>query len=326
MPLKLVPPGKRGNKKFYYVRGTLNGQRIEASTHAKDQRSAQAFADRVTAETLNLSTAAPAGDIRFDEVCKAYIDARVPSKSELWRLARVMAHFGPRRIADITPASIAKFARFVYPGAHQAASRNRNILTVTSTVLHFAADQGWIKWLRLKREKEVKQIMPAPSPEEMQVLIDAAEGEMKFLLVWLTCTGMRISHILSVDWSRMDLRRATFQFYDSKGKQWLTLPIHDSMMPHLEKVPAAARKGRIFRWRYRWAIYPKLDELYKKTGIKFRPHGARRAMARALERAGVPTHTTQEAGGWKDARSVSRYIGHDVERIREATRNIKIAS
>ena len=325
MPLALVPPGRRGNK-FWYVRGTINGQRIEASTHATDQRAAQAFANRLIAETLNLSTAAPAGDIRFDEVCKAYIDARAPSKSEVWRLARVMAHFGPRRIADITPASIAQFARSVYPGAQQAASRNRNILTVTSTILHFAADQGWVKWLRLKREKEVKPIMPSPSVEEMQTLINTAEGDMKFLLTWLMCTGMRISHVLSIDWSRIDLRKGVFQFFDSKGKQWLTLPIHDSMMPYLEKIPAAARRGRVFQWRYRWAIYPKLDELHRKTGIKFRPHGARRALARTLEQAGVPTHTTQEAGGWKDSRSVSRYIGQDVERIREATRNIKIAS
>lgn len=45
MTLRLLPPGARG--RFWYVRGTIDGQRIEISSGTTDKAEAEAFLERV---------------------------------------------------------------------------------------------------------------------------------------------------------------------------------------------------------------------------------------------------------------------------------------
>jgi integrase len=315
MPYVLIPPRVRGNR-YWVARGSAGGRRIEISTKAGNKADADRYARQFFARADAVSQTGRRAEATFSNALRIYREGKSVSAAEAWRLSRLERVIGSVRLMHLTSPIIDRVARDFYPLEHQAASRNRNVRTPIASVMHYAAEAGWIEYRKNKNEKEIVPLMPAPSEDEIARLIGAAEPELRRLLIWIFAHGQRISHALALEWSRVNLARAEFSFLDTKRKVWRTVPIHAQALIVLTEVPATKRKGQVFKWRSRWGVYRQLDRLTKETGIRFRPHAARRAFARKLERAGVPTLSTSEAGGWQDVRSVKRYVGTDPDRLR----------
>jgi len=319
MAYRLIPPQSRKGNRFWTVRGTFQGRRFEASTGKLEKAEAEKWAVQFVSDVAKRGMSGRSPDMTLAEVFAHFADTKFLAAAEQWRFERLMARFGQYRLAAIDPPTIERFGKEMYPRAEQAASRNRNVATPIASLLHFAAKKKWTEHVVVPKEKEIERNMPAPTEDEMERLISAADGGLRFLLIWLAFHGQRIGHALALEWSHIDLEARVFRYLDTKAKAERELPIHRLALAGLSAVPVAARKGRVFPYRSRWAVYKDLRKLEVKTGIRFRPHDARRGFARTLEAKGVPTHTTREAGGWKDLRSVGRYIGKSIERVRAAT-------
>jgi integrase/recombinase XerD len=91
---------KRQGSPFWYVRGTVHGQCVYASTKEKDKASARRFKD-----ALEIRLARSAGQkcdgITFREAAALYLEAWPPSPQ--WRadIARLCAVIGDRPLVDI---------------------------------------------------------------------------------------------------------------------------------------------------------------------------------------------------------------------------------
>ncbi len=65
-----------------------------------------------------------------------------------------------------------------------------------------------------------------------------------------------------------------------------------------------------------------LSALCRRLGLAFTPHVARHSFATWLVDAGVNLRDVMDAGGWSDHKSVFRYAGSNVERVRKAVNQL----
>ncbi len=321
--LSLLPPKVRGSS-FYYARISVAGERIEASTKETDRKRALERAIEIRARLIEAKRTDRQPDMSLHELFSRYQASKHLKQAETDRYERLLAEFGNETIAWLTNGRMSEIAKLFYPDPDQRASRNRNVLTPLAALRNFAAGEGFCEFQRIRRERVIDRTFPTPDSEEIARLLAAADNRLRFLLVWILASGMRIGHALKLDWKALDLKNRTYRYFDSKANRWIIQPIHEDVWPYLLAVPPGERNGPLFAWRTRWGVYPQLRRIEKATGVRFRPHDARRLFARTLAAAGVPLGTTREAGGWSDLRSVQRYLGSDVDRVRSAIANVHL--
>jgi integrase len=315
--LKLVEPGKRKGNKFYLILGMEAGTQYEVSTRTADKKLAQRRLEELKAEIA--AAAPPRGKrITFAQAAQLYKGYAKLKPPEVKRLEKVVAEIGRLPVAGITHADLVTAANRRFPGRGPS-SLNRNFMDVAACVLHYAAENGYCEWLRVKKFKTPKAPTRAARPEVMEALIGATDGERQLLLIWLWHQGMRITQTLRVTWEDdVDLERSTVTFWDAKGPRWRTLPLHEEVISRLQAIPEEERKGRVFPWGDRHNVYRWLRPLARRLKVTFTPHMARHALGTALNAEGAGLRTIMGALGHDDVRSSIRYQAAELEIVRAA--------
>ena len=201
-------------------------------------------------------------------------------------------------------------AQALYPG-RAAETWNRHVYTPLQAVLGHAGVQ-----IRLRRPKQKRPRNRAVAKDIALILIEnASDPDLKALLVLLFYTGCRISEAMSLTPERVDLigRRICFDVGKTDKDSWR--PMHEEVFQALASLP---QRDRIFRWRSTSGHKKPLKALCKKLGIRFTAHMARHSFATWLTDSGASLRDVMDAGGWSDEKSVMRYIGSNVERVRKA--------
>jgi integrase len=311
---------KRQGSPYFYVRGTVQGQGVYASTKEKDKAGARRFKD-----ALKIRLARSSGEkcyaITFREAADLYLEARPPSPQWQADITRLHTVIGDRPLIEIKHHVLVDAASTLYPDC-QAASKNRHVFSPTAAVIHYAAKNELCPDTRIGKLKEKKPEPRAMRRQDADRLLAAADGKMRLLLVFLFAQGWRISDTLWLTWQNIDLIQATVRYHISKTDQWLTMPLHLAVLNLLRDDPAHI--GRVFPWRSRRALYRRLRPLCASAGIAFTPHMARHSFATWLAADGASTKEIMEAGAWRDYRSVLRYTSVDEKRVRATVNRIKI--
>ncbi len=129
--------------------------------------------------------------------------------------------------------------------------------------------------------------------------------------MFLPYTGARISECLRVDWERdMNLSRRTVTLRRTKNGKPRTVHLADPVVIELAKVPEAERKGQVFKWKARGAVYKPLRLACKKAGVDYLPthQQGRHTFAAWLRIEGKRDLVGLKAdGGWDSIQSVMRY-------------------
>lgn len=327
----LYEPGKRRGYKFWLAIVRVGRESFEIRTGEKTQaaakRAAKEAGERLVAElTAEQNRPLKAGEVTtFREAADAYLAYRGEPKVEVQRLARICVKIGGLPISEITGADLIATANKLMPDA-KAATKNREIVRPAATVLHYAADNGAIEWVRVKQFKEARPVTRAVSTDIASLLIaNADDPDLKLLLIWLFHQGSRISEALNVTWDHIDLGAATVRLYVSKIDQWRTVGLDPAVVVALGNV--VDQTGPLFRWKTKSGVYKPLRALCARLGIKFTPHMARHSMATWANAAGIPLRTIMDMGNWLDHKSVIRYQGSDIETVRVARAKMpKLAS
>jgi integrase len=319
----LFPPGKRRGYKFWLAVVRIGRESFEIrtgeATKAAAERAAREAGKRLVDELVaEQSRPLKAGAvITFREAADAYLAYRENPKVDVQRLARICVQLGPMPISEISGNDLIAAANALMPDA-KAASKNREVVRPAATVLHYAADNGAIEWVRVKQFKEARPATRAVSTDIASVLIaNADDPDLKLLLIWLFHQGNRISEALSVAWDDIDLPAATVRIYIKKIDQWRTVTLHPPVVVALGNV--TDQNGPLFRWQTKSGVYKPLRALCAKLGIAFTPHMARHSMATWANAAGIPLRTIMDMGNWLDHKSVIRYQGSDIETVRAAS-------
>jgi integrase len=319
MPLKIVPPIP-GRTPYWYIRGTLYGRTICASTKARDKAAAKRFKEQFELKLASsVSLKRPAATFR--EAASLYLDFRRPTlRRDHVIIERLAAVLGERLLSDIRQHILVEAANVLYPRCSPE-TKNRMALTPAAAVLHYAAENDLCPYIKVRKLKEKQPEARALSKDQAAVLMANAAGKLKTLLVFLFCQGWRVTDTLRLRWQDLNLAEGTVRYHVSKTDEWRTMPLHASVIAELRAMPTAI--GRVFPWQNKSNLYRELYPFCRSLGIHFTPHMARHSFATWLVNEGVTVPELMEAGGWKDHKSVLRYARVDAKRVRGVINKIK---
>ena len=227
MSLKLIAPGLRGNKCFY-VRGQINGKRVEVSSDTTDKATAEKFkADLEVSLRDNLT--AP-DKVTFRMAAESYIGWRNPSPRDETQIRVLIEVFGDRFVNELVQADLVRAADFLMPNGNPA-NKNRWVIRPAASVLHYAANNRWCEWQRIRLFKEPRPVTRATTPDVAKKLIKAApKPEQKLLLLWIFKHGDRITDAINVEWARIDFEGRFYRHYERKNDKWRTAPVDDEVL------------------------------------------------------------------------------------------------
>lgn len=304
MPWKLLPPGRRRKRSpFFYVRGTIGGERFEVSTGKTDRASAEIWAAEYVAKLGRADDPSPI--VGFTEAANAFIAFKRPTLDDERLIIRLKTWFRDRPANNITHAQIVEAALALHPSASNG-TRNRKVIGPAAAVLHYAADQGWCEYRRFAKFRVSRKSPREPArAADVGRLLAAVDGPKRLILAILYETGLRISDALSLHWEDVDLQAGRVKVRISKTDDSASLPLSSSLVVLLANTPE--KVGRLTPWTSRMSVYRWLRPLCRQMGIKYTPHLSRHALASDLLEAGVPDKAAAEYGVWRDPRSLHRY-------------------
>jgi len=153
------------------------------------------------------------------------------------------------------------------------------------------------------------------------------------LLELLYSLGLRASEVVGLRLLDLDLVGRSIFARRAKGGRGAALPLPEGLVPHLERYVSEARpellevgdkaegillvneRGRALHKRDVGRTVKKVAE---RAGIDAHPHALRRSVATHLVRDGASLLAVQELLGHKRLDTTQRYVGVEVEALRQA--------
>lgn len=313
MPLKLVRRGKSPN---YYLRGTVRGISVFETTGTNDLKAAEAIRIKREHDVLDRSIFGVAATATFAEAAVSYLEeggeprflGAYDEETGEWSL--LIGHFGNTVVGKIKQADVDIAALAIYPNA-QAATRKRQVYVPVSAVLRHAARKGWCPLPSFKHPRVKRSVTKWSTPERLGQLLPHCPPKLRRLVVFLTYTGARISEALRLDWEAdVALDRRTAIIRRTKNGNPRTVQLPPPLLAELEAVPVEQRKGKVFDWAARKAVYGPLKRACKRAGVEYLPphQQGRHTFATWLRTyVGIDLIGLKEAGGWESLSMVERY-------------------
>lgn len=201
----------------------------------------------------------------------------------------------------------------------------------------------------LKKSKSITR--GTYNANEVKILVAAAEGEWKTMILLAYFTGARISDCAQMAWSGdgdhdtddqkegVDLAAGTITFWQQKTSSLITVPLHRDLLAHLEKlassdspqkflmpgIAATAQSGRR-------GLSETFKNLVRQAGLDIQSvkgggdrmvsrrsfHALRHSFVSALANAGVNAEQRKELSGHADDKIHERYTHLDMKLKRKA--------
>jgi integrase len=176
------------------------------------------------------------------------------------------------------------------------------------------------------------------TPAEVKMLVDAAEGEWKTLILIGYYTAARLSECCRVEWKDINLSKGTISFPDTKQGKPHTLPLRDELtkhleriagdtpgplMPHLASVRVSGRRGLS---QHFLGVMAKagldaeaVDAIGGKRQLHKRTfHSLRHSFTSALANAGVSPELRMKLTGHRSEAVHAGYTHHELQTLRDA--------
>jgi len=343
MPLHLIPPGKRTKRingrsytnPFYIVRGKIGGQLVEISTSTRDAAAAAAYKARVELDFLEQRVPSAQEDVTFSKAMEFYIKFRQPNSGDEKRIRRIASVIGEKLVREVQHADLVSAADQLYPNRSNE-TKNRWTIKPAAAILHYAAENNWCEWIRIRKLREAPVQTRASDAETARALLHALDDEesaattelqrdlackKRLLIIWLFRHYTRISDTLRLNWNdHIDLSRRTYRLLVSKTRLWREKPLNDEVFELLANDPE--KEGFVFPWRTRSGVYKWLRPLVRRLGVTFTPHMARHFGGKALNASGAGLKTIMGALDHSDPQSSIRYQDADLEIVRGAINDV----
>lgn len=317
MSYKLIPPGTRKDNPYWLIRGSINNRPFEISTRTADKAGAKRLAPQLVAKLVESRSLADAPVTTFGQAAARYLAAVRPSAKEEKRVNRVVEHLGKKPLAEIVSDTLSQLADEMLPGRANA-TQNREIITPAASVMHYAADNKWVLWVRVKKRHEPEAAARPVHPDVAEALIAGAAGDpdLELLLSLIFFQGRRVGDALKTRGEQIDLSAQLFGQRIGKTDKWKWSALHPRVFILLAN-RAPLPQGKILRWNHYQSAHFHLKKLCKTVGVDFTFHMARHSFATWLRRKKVDLKAVKELGDWKSLKSVQRYQDVDVEDQRE---------
>lgn len=313
MPLRLR---RRKGSPFWHLRGTVLGQPCEESTKTADRKLAESIRIRREAELERRAVFGAEATVTFLEAAVSYLEAGGEGRflgswdQDAGRWTGLIGHFLDTPVRSIDQAALDEAARKLYPKG-KPATLVRQLYTPMAAVLHHASAKWKISWQRVLRPKVPKPQTKSATPEQMGGLLPHCDLKLRRLMIFLAYTGRRIGECIGLEWTKVDLKAGTATLHTTKNGDAFTIHLPPVVVAMLANVAEEERVGRVFGYEHRWSVYGPLRRACKAAGVPYlTPHQlGRHTFATWLRRhVGLDIKGVMDAGGWKDVKSVIRYM------------------
>ena len=159
-----------------------------------DKRAAEEIRAKREAEILTESIYGRTATTTFAQAALSFLEEDGSRRFVM----RVLDHFGTTPLRLIGQETIDTAASKLYPKA-STATRNRQVYTPVSAILHHAARKGWCPRPTLARPKTARVEVRWLKPEEAERLIAASGEHLRPLVVSWLYTGARAGEALWLD-------------------------------------------------------------------------------------------------------------------------------
>lgn len=316
MPLKLV---RRHGSRTWYIRGTVRGFAVDASTRTDNREAAEAIRIKEEIRLLERSVFGERATVTFLEAAVSFME----KGGEARFMDPLLKHFGTRKINAIGQTDIDAAAKALYPKG-KPATRDRQVYAPMSAVLKHGARAKWCDYIQLSRPRYDNARIRWLSLVEAERLVSNAAAHLQPLLVFLFGTGARLSEALFLQWSNVDLARCHVNFIDTKNGDDRGVPLSDKVSAALAALPH--RVGPVFvrddgkpykrREDGGGLIKTAFKSACRRAGITdFHPHDCRHTWATWHYAANRDLAALQRLGGWKSHEMVLRYAHVNVQNL-----------
>lgn len=334
--------GRRKDSPYWWYDFTVAGDRIRGSTETEDRALAKAIETKAKHDYLLNSITGAKAKFTLDQAFGLYeahamalSSAADIERASLVLLAGLGENTGLHQLTDAMVAMYVAKRRGTYTERRRGrtadgkpvrkllseASINRE-LTLLRAVLIRARDQ-WgaevapIRW-KIHRLQEPEARSRYLSSDDADRLVACAAGHLQAPIRFALMTGLRLSNIVGLDWSQIDMqaRQITFQVKSRKpGGKTHVLPILPDMLVLLAN-QGPQDKGAVFRyqgepigsWTRSWRT------ALRRAGITdFRWHDLRHTAASWMVQAGQPLDVVQDVLGHEDIATTRRYAHRDTD-------------
>jgi integrase len=327
MPYKLLPPGKRGP--CWYVRGTDASGPFEYSTGKDDRRAAARWVEEVFLPDRAGRRVPGRGEVVGFKTAAQHYKAANPhlSKSDIALIDALADEIDEADCRSVGRHTLVAAADVLKPGASPA-TKNRKVIAPGAAVLHYAAEQRWCEYQRIKKFWESRKSNREPASDDtLAKLVDHLEDPpedlapqwrakggvdpnlpyKRLLIAVLYELGLRITDYLSIEWPHIDLQAGTVRVRIGKTDDWAILELSPVIVSMLANLPGDHSTGRLFPWTTRRGVYAWLDRVRKRAKVHYTPHLSRHAMATDAGIKRIPDAEAAKLGAWQDPRSLHRY-------------------
>ncbi len=304
---------KRG--RTYYAEVYANGQQTRQSLGTRNLKAAREEALDLDAKLQRGEMPTRPQRIELAEAIDLYLsyvegEGRRPSTLKQYRydLGAFLRHAsgqGVRYLDQINLLLVEKFrASQRKAGFAEKTLQHRTI--VVKQLIKWSEERDLLLRNPLKGLK-VKKAQPSPQPcytiEQVEVILDAAEGQQRDILEVLAFTGMRIGELVWLTWDDVDFDKGFIRIrpkddWVPKHNRSRVIPMHGRAEAVLETV---AKKHRWVFTALRSKEYPKgghqisgvhvlerLKKILKKLGIEGHLHTFRHFFISHCANSGVP--------------------------------------
>jgi integrase len=317
VPLKVV---RRKSTGALTISGSVAGQRIQRRAASNNPTLAEEEAATLEADILRSAWHGQRkGSRTFADAALSYLQSAPRSPKQQAQVRRLVVALGPAvTLADTGQQTALDLkAKMMRPG-HAPGTYVRAVVMPLRAIMHHAHKLGWcdVPHFVVPRENQGRTLFMLPS--EAERLIYVAAPHLRPLLLFLLCTGARMSEALELEWQDVDLVAGRAIFWRTKTGRRRVAALPPRVIAALTNLPQ--RDGRVFR-RQDGEPYTDHQRMFggqiktawagaiKRAGLdhNLTPHDCRHTWASWHYALNKDLLALKQEGGWSSVALVERY-------------------
>ena len=324
---------QRGKNNIWHIDIMIDGLRIRQSTGTSDKKLAESIHAKIYSSIIEgkYYPKPPGENKLFCEMMEKFVSEHRSniSKETLQSLGTSLKHllpvFSEIPLAEITPGKIIAYQqKRLKKGA--PASVNKEVAQM-SKAFNTAIKWGWIEKNPCARVVSLKTdnlIVRYLMEGEAERLYSVLPDWLKHIVITARYTGLRLSNIIDLKWSDVNLFSKTIIIQKTKNGEKLGLPMNETVFQLFKSLSKVRRidssevfLGKLNQRLSRGTVSLMFRLFCKKAGIaNFRFHDLRHDFCSQLVQRGVDIYTVAALAGHKNIRTTQKYAHLSPEKLR----------
>lgn len=294
----------------YHVDITIpGGKRVRHSTGTSDKKAAQEYHDTLKAKLWRVTKLDETPSITWDQAALRWLEEKAHKASIKNDVSAIRYFTGLWRGVYLNEIGRDEIAQAVESLDCADSTRNRYVACVRAILKRAAKEWGVLETVPpIRTYREAKRRIRWITVDEAVRLIEAMPEHYSQIVRFALATGLRMSNILGLEWSQVDMQRRMAWIHPDQAKAGhaIAVPLDDNAV--------AVIRERLGKDQVKvFGHLKRIESRIWKRGLEraeienFRFHDLRHTWASWHVQQGTPLHVLQELGGWECVEMVKKY-------------------